>query len=114
MPWKPDERSETFTIDGREFSHAPFDHQACTKVHQGMDPRFSPFWNGSEGDSGEPSFNAFTKHRFRHLSVCVARGCIRACLDHLEKAGRLELTFKTPFISRERWKLNEPPERKSD
>ncbi len=61
-----------------------------------------------------PSFNEFCYHRFRHLSVCVGRGCLRACLDHLEKTGRIEAKFKTPFIRRERWKLNEPPEKQSD
>jgi hypothetical protein len=32
-----------------------------------------------------------------------------ALLDHLEKRGRITTTFKTPFIERKRWKLNEPP-----
>ena len=104
-------RDVTFTIEGRQFSHAPFDAGACAAVHAGRDPRFSPFFNGTEADGEEPSYNRFLQGRFRHLAICVGRGCLRACLDHLERAGRLETTYKTPFIERERWKLNSPPER---
>ncbi|NSW58156.1 MAG: epoxyqueuosine reductase [Armatimonadetes bacterium] len=107
-------RDECFTIEGRSFGHASFDAGACAKVHQGMDPRFSPFWNGSEAEGAEPSYNRFCKDRFRHLAVCVGRGCIRACLDHLEKTGRIEARFRNPFIERPRWKLNEPPQKKKD
>ena len=51
------------------------------------------------------SYQQFLRHRFRHCGICVGRGCLRACLDHLEKTGRVEATFKTPFIQRPRWKL---------
>jgi len=102
-------RDVRFAIDGREFAHAPFDAAACARVHRGDDPRFSPFWNGTEKEGEEPSYSRFLQHRFRHLSVCVGRGCLRGCVDHLEKTGRIQAHYKTPFIERERWKLNEPP-----
>ena len=105
----PEDRSIKFTIDGQEYSHALLDCQACGRVHSGRDPRYSPFWTGDEADGEMPDYNKWTYNRFRHLSICVARGCVRACLDHLEKTHRIEATFKTPFIERERWKLNEPP-----
>jgi ferredoxin len=104
-------RDVKFAIDGREFAHAPFDAKACARVHSGRDPRFSPFWNGSEPEGEQPSYSQFLQHRFRHLSICVGRGCLRACLDHLEKTGRIASHYTTPFIERERWKLNEPPVR---
>ncbi len=103
------ERDVTFAIDGREFAHASLDTKACGFVHRGDDPRFSPFWNGREKEGEQPSYSEFLKHRFRHLAICVGRGCLRACLDHLEKTGRIQATYRTPFIERERWKLNEPP-----
>ncbi|HUT32256.1 MAG TPA: hypothetical protein VNE39_02145 [Planctomycetota bacterium] len=102
-------RDVTLTIDGREFAHAPFDAKACGRVHRGDDPRFSPFWNGTEKEGEAPSYSRFLLDRFRHLSICVGRGCLRACLDHLEKTGRIESYFKTPLIERERWTLDEPP-----
>ena len=105
------DRSVAFTIDGVEYSHAPLDCAACGMVHRGDDPRFSPFHNGSEKPGEKPSYNKFTYDRFRHLAICVGRGCVRACLDHLEKAGRIEARFHAPFIERPRWKLNDPPPR---
>ena len=99
---------------GKEFAHAPFDPRACAKVHRGDDPRFSPFWNGTEREGEQPTYSRFLLHRFRHLGICVGRGCLRACLDHLEKTGRIQRTYRTPFIERERWKLNQPPERKPE
>ena len=103
-------RDVTLDIDGHTFAHAPFDAGACGRVHRGDDKRFSPFWNGSEKEGEDPSYSRFLTHRFRHLSICVARGCIRACLDHLEKTGRIQAQFKAPLIERPRWKLNEPPQ----
>ncbi|MFC1582137.1 hypothetical protein ACFL4W_01230 [Planctomycetota bacterium] len=96
-------RSEKVLIEDREFSHAPLDCQACGPVHQGRDQRFSPFVTGEEKEGELSQYGQFLQHRFRHLSICVARGCIRSCLDHLEKKGALEAKFKTPFIERERW-----------
>jgi len=34
-----------------------------------------------------------------------ARGCIRACMIHLEKQGKVKNTFKSPFRRRKPWKL---------
>ena len=104
------ERSVKFIIDDTEYSHAPLDCEKCGIVHRGDDPRFSPFWNGTEEEGGEPSFNTFSKHRFRHLAVCVGRGCVRACLHHLEQTGGIKAKFKTPFTEGRRWKLDKAPE----
>jgi ferredoxin len=102
-----EERSVSIAIEDREFGHAPLDTAACAHVHQGGEPRYSPFWEGTEGEDGEPAYHAWMKHRFRHLSICVGRGCLRACLDHLEKSGRIQASFKTPLIERERWTLGD-------
>ena len=96
-------RDVTIDIDGRGFHHAPLDTKACGFVHRGDDKRFSPFWTGAEADGEKPGYHQFLTHRFRHLAICVGRGCLRACLDHLEKTGRIEAKFKMPFIERERW-----------
>jgi hypothetical protein len=42
---------------------------------------------------------------------CLARsrGCLRACLDHLERSGRIQARFRTPLIERERYLLGPPP-----
>jgi len=39
--------------------------------------------------------------------ICVARGCIRSCTDHLERTGRIEQRFESgPLIRRPRWLLS--------
>ena len=96
-------REVKINIDGNEYSHAPLDTKACAHVHCGNDKRFSPFWKGTEPEGQRPSYHEFLSNRFRHLAICVGRGCLRACLDHLEKAGRIQEKFKTPLIDRERW-----------
>lgn len=98
-------RDITITIEDQEYSHAPLDCESCGHIHRGEDPKYSPFWNGTEKQGETPSYNQFVSHRFNHLAICVARGCLRSCLDHLEKTGRIEKTFKTPFIERKRWVL---------
>ncbi len=103
-----------FTIGDVEYGHALLDCAACGLVHRGDDPRLSPFWNGSEAEGESPSYNQFCQHRFRHLAIYVGRGCLRTCLDHLEKTGRISTTFKTPLIEGKRWKLNETPVKKRE
>jgi epoxyqueuosine reductase QueG len=102
-----EERSVRLKIEGQEYAHAPFDQDACLKVHAGTEPPYSPFWKGDEPEGKEPAYHSFLKHRFRHFSVCVGRGCLRTCLDHLEKAGRIEARFATPMIERERYRFGE-------
>ncbi|MBM3213218.1 hypothetical protein FJZ33_13445 [Candidatus Poribacteria bacterium] len=42
----------------------------------------------------------------RSYILCGARGCIRTCMDHLEKVGRVNQNFKGGrFIKRPRWLL---------
>jgi ferredoxin len=96
-------------VGEREYAHAPLDTEACGRVHRGDDPRFSPFWTGAERSGERPAYHDFLYHRFRHLAICVGRGCLRACLDHLEKTGRIEAGFRTPLAERERWELGGPP-----
>ncbi len=37
-----------------------------------------------------------------YFAICGARGCIRACMNMLEKTNRIENTFQTNFIKRTR------------
>ena len=45
-----------------------------------------------------------------YFAVCGARGCIRACMDMLEKSGRIENTFHEPFYKKDSWLLPNQPE----
>jgi epoxyqueuosine reductase len=102
-----EERSVKLTMEGREFSHAPLDTEACIKVHAGLEPPYSPFYTGEEPEGEQPQYHHWLRHRFRHMSVCVGRGCLRSCLDHLEKAGRIDTRFATPLIERERYRFSD-------
>ena len=48
-----------------------------------------------------------------YFAICGAKGCIRACMDNLEKKKRIEQSnFKTPVEPRPAWKLPPPEEDK--
>ena len=99
------ERSVRLPIDGRVFSHAPFDPNACVPVHQGWDPKYSPFLDANSSRENPPGYYRFLDHRFRHRSICGGRGCMRACIGHLEKTGRISAKYELPMIEGEQWKM---------
>ncbi len=41
-----------------------------------------------------------------YFAVCGARGCIRACMMHLEKTGRIEQQFENEFRRRPMWEIS--------
>jgi hypothetical protein len=49
-----------------------------------------------------------------YFAICGARGCIRACNDALEKAGRIESKFHNPYYKKPSWLLTQKPEKVSD
>jgi len=99
------ERSVKLSVEGREFSHAPLDTGACGRVHPGSAPEWSPFWKGTEKPGEQPNYHKCISERFNHLGICAGRSCIRSCLDHLEKTGRIETKFNAPLIDKPRWKI---------
>lgn len=40
-----------------------------------------------------------------NAAICGGRGCIRECMVHLEKVGKLTKSFKHPFRKRKPWSL---------
>jgi ferredoxin len=104
----PKERTVEFQIGGRTFSHGDVDFEKCLHVHTGWDPRYSPFVGGDSTAENPPPYYQFLDHRFRHRSICGGRGCIRACMDHLEKTGRIEKQYATPMIEGRQWMIEGP------
>ena len=49
-----------------------------------------------------------------YFAICGARGCIRACMDALEKADRIENKFQNRFYRKKSWLLSNTPESVSD
>jgi ferredoxin len=99
----PKDRAAEVRIGEYVYSHGPLDCGKCVEVHQGWDPRYSPFLKGDSSRDDPPPYYRFIDHRFRHHSICGARGCVRACVDHLEKTGRIGKRYRTPMIEGEQW-----------
>ncbi|MBI3946645.1 MAG: 4Fe-4S binding protein [Armatimonadetes bacterium] len=103
----PLERSVELKIGDRVFSHAPLDTRKCGHVHGGWDPRFSPFLEEDSSRENPPPYYHFLDHRFRHRGICGARGCVRKCMDHLEKTGRIAKQYQTPMVEEEQWEITD-------
>jgi len=101
------QREVEFTIEGRTFRHGLLDRAKCIHVHQGWEGRYSPFLEKDSSKENPPSYYRFLDHRFRHRSICGGRGCLRACLDHLEATGRIERQYVTPMVEGAQWVLEE-------
>lgn len=117
------------TIDGREFEWGKLDAAKCTLCHAGAMRSASPFiaeqpeLSGyKEGNDREnyrravatvheiaentPYYRALRRSFPHHCAICGARGCVRTCMDHLEKVGRIEARFRNPFRRRPAWQLD--------
>ena len=46
-----------------------------------------------------------------YFAICGARGCIRACMNALEKTGRIENKFHNQFYKKPSWLLSNQPEK---
>ncbi len=99
------DRNVEIDMGERVFSHGELDCQKCVRIHQGWDPEYSPFIEEGHNRENPPSFYKFIDHRYRHHSICGGRGCLRACMDHLEKTGKIEKQYKAPMIEGKQWRL---------
>ncbi len=89
--------SETETVKvnvaGKELEWGKLDVARCKVGFQWPDPEHNPFLI-------EPS-PVYVYGR----ALEGARGCIRACMIHLEEEGRITKTFKNPFRKRKPWRI---------
>lgn len=70
-------------------------------------------WPSSYSDSGDDSVLEFYNYVMKHVgyfAVCGARGCIRACMNSLEKSRRISNTFKKPFYKKKSWLMDNNPD----
>ncbi len=129
----------TINIAGKEMVHADIDCGKCHLGHWGASPETSPFvakafpglhfdireqnlaWGAEAGNfvSGlmehVPFYRMMWTQVSGFLATCGARGCIRSCMDHLERTGRIAATFNTgPFRKRPMWSLAPKPDAADD
>ncbi len=126
------DKSVKVTVAGRELEWSDIDTQKCWVGWQAAAPEFNPFlteelaqafremtdesipeaerrksW-GALGDKlqKEMRYIRNTIESFHHpAAICGGRGCMRGCMIHLERQGKLGNRFRSPFRRREPWGL---------
>jgi hypothetical protein len=100
-------------VAGREIEWGEIDMEKCSRAFCGGNEQFNPFCTSEEDKAG---FNQPVSKAQRHkLSPCYeygralegARGCIRACMVHLEGQNKMANKFASPFRQAKPWKLAE-------
>jgi len=81
------------TVAGREVEWGKIDIARCTESFQSPPPEHNPFL-------GDPS-----PVYWYGRALEGARGCMRACMVHLEEQGKLRKRFKRPFRVRKPWRI---------
>jgi ferredoxin len=118
------------TIAGKEFEWGALDEEKCAAVYQAGTPAYSPFMTPEVAEMmgavlstphGERSghnvwgvikeklpYSRNAWESYHHPScICGARGCIRACMIHLEEQRKIANLFRNPFRKRTPWQLAE-------
>jgi hypothetical protein len=99
------------TVAGRELEWGEIDYHLCSRYFCGASVEYNPFM---VSDADREGFQQPVSQGQRYKvgptydygrALEGARGCIRACMIHLEEQGKLKNTFKEPFRKRKPWKL---------
>lgn len=109
------DRTESITVAGRTIEWAKLDVTKCSVAYCGGNPDYNPFFqptHKAEDFQGTYSGGGRLSEAMNYGSIEMhkpalegARGCVRACLDHLEDTGALCKSFKNRFRKRKPWKL---------
>ena len=116
-PAIPANRTVKTTVQGRDLEWADIDLAACGLGFQGKVPTKEPLpveeqYIPPSGDThyGRASWTPFYHQPpllYRQGSaICGGRGCIRACMIHLEERGVLENKFHDKFRRRKPWTVD--------
>ncbi len=76
-------------------------------------PMATATWTSTPYDSADGSVIPYYKYVMNHVgyfAVCGARGCVRACMDNLERNKRIPNTFHEPFYRKPTWILENQPQ----
>ena len=105
------EETVKVTVAGRELEWGNIDYTKCSRYFCGASKEYNPFMTSEKDEEGftQPVGQA---QRYKVGPVYVygralegARGCIRACMVHLEEQGKVKNAFKQPFRRRKPWRL---------
>ena len=67
-------------------------------------------WGRKPENSAVVEYYDYIQSHTGYFAICGARGCIRACMDMLEKTGRIENVFHNRFYRKDSWLLPHYPE----
>ena len=107
----PTDKSVKINVAGRDIEWADIDYKICSRYFCGASKEHNPFIISPEDEEGfaQPVGKA---QRYKvgptydyGRALEGARGCIRACMIHLEEQGKLSNAFKSPFRRRKPWRL---------
>ena len=122
-------KTETIKVKvaGREIEWGKLDEWGCYGYYSGANREMNPFLppdtfkdlpDGDKIICGEkqltpeesPKVLEILQQYYKPIAgygptICGGRGCIRACMVHLEERGILKNKFKNPFRKRKPWKL---------
>jgi ferredoxin len=124
------DRSVKVTLAGREVEWGEIDEWSCFLAYMGGIKEINPFMPEDAFD-GVPGGRDILRGERRptprevvelqgvirryypnacgyNNAMCGGRGCVRACMIHLEKRNVLKNKFKQPFRRRPPWKLKTP------
>lgn len=115
------------TVAGRELEWAKLDEWHCFHAYLSSMEELNPFLppdafsDMPDGDKILRGEKKLTPHEVQKVqerigkyyprpsgyfpAMCAGRGCIRACMIHLEEKNKIKNTFKQPFRKRKPWKL---------
>jgi len=126
------ERSVKVTIAGREVEWGELDEGKCSIGWQAASPEYNPFANDAINDlmrsvlddtrpkAERAAYARYAANRLREDfaysragwdsfhhpgAICGGRGCVRACMVHLEEKGKLQNRFHQPFRTQEPWRI---------
>lgn len=107
----PKDKTVKVTVAGRLLEWADIDYTVCSRYFCGASKEYNPFMVTPEDEKGftQPVGQA---QRYKvsptydyGRALEGARGCIRACMIHLEEQGKIQNLFKAPFRRRKPWRL---------
>jgi hypothetical protein len=120
----PRDKSVKVKIAGMEIEHSDLNIARCSNAYSGGNKKFNPFWDPQcnlEADDfmdeylspqyfGNPKGEGGPCPHIMHVrnnpAIEGGRGCMRACLAHLESQGKLKYKFHKPFRRRKEWSLD--------
>lgn len=116
--------TESIVVAGRKLEWGKLDVIKCSIGYRGGNPAYNPFMRPNadparfEGHyTGNPHLDEVVgyPHQYNHnAAIEGARGCVRACMIHLEQRGVLQNQFENPFRRRRAWRLSPRSEGEGD